>query len=268
MPNRSRILLALIAAACAAAAAPAHAQSFSAVISPPRFELSVKPGETTRQVFEITQAGGQSGRYRVYTADWTFGADASVTFSETLLPQSCRPWVAIERRDITIAPNGKLRFRFEITPPADAPTGECRFAIMVEGQEQTVDTGGPVSFPVSGRIGVIVYAAVGAAEPKLEIAEAKLTPQNGQPTPTLFVRNTGNAHGRLTGFLSGTDAAGRKLEFTPSTLPILPGETRAIVLTPSLEGATEPTPVRYPVTVKGTLEWGNTRLPFEQRFAP
>ncbi len=46
-----------------------------------------------------------------------------------------------------------------------------------------------------------------------------------------MVRNSGTAHGRLTGFLSGTDAAGNKLEFTPSTLPILPGETRGIPLT-------------------------------------
>ena len=54
---------------------------------------------------------------------------------------------------------------------------------------------------------------------------------NGRKLPVLQVKNLGNAHGRLAGFLQGTDASGRRLEFEPSTLPILPLETRAIALT-------------------------------------
>ncbi len=250
----------------------AHAQGFAALISPPRFELSLKPGETTRQIIEINHTGNQIGRYRAYTADWTFGADATVAFSEALQPDSCRPWVAIERKELTISPNNKLRYRFEITAPSNTPAVECRFAIMLEGLDQVVETKGALSFPVSGRVGVIVYVAVGDVSPELEVAEARLTQADDSDVPTLMVRNSGNAHGRMSGFLSGTDAKGRKLEFTPSTLPILPGEMRAITLTPSLEGSTAPEKVSYPVTIKGTLEWGdksgNKSLPYEQRFGP
>ena len=67
------------------------------------------------------------------------------------------PWVAIESRQITVAPGGKYRYRFEVSPPADAPAGECRFAIMIEGDEQNVQTPGGPSFPIAGRLGVIVY---------------------------------------------------------------------------------------------------------------
>ena len=56
----------------------------------------------------------------------------------TLRPGSCRPWVAIDRSDLTIPGGGRARFRFEVTPPADAPTGECRFALMIEGDEPAV----------------------------------------------------------------------------------------------------------------------------------
>lgn len=266
LPHAWMISLALLAAGVGPQAA--RAQSFAALISPPRFELDVKPGETTRQVFEIDHTGATTGRYRVYTADWAFGTDSSVRFYEALQPDSCRPWVAIERREVTIAPKNKVRFRFEITPPAGTPPGECRFAIMVEGQEQSVETRGSVTFPVSGRIGVIVYARIGDAAPKLSIEQTKLTQVDGHLVPTLLIHNSGNAHGRVSGFLGGTDAAGKKLEFTPSTLPILPGETRAIPLMPALEGGSTVATVAYPVTVTGSLEWAGQRQPFEQRFAP
>jgi hypothetical protein len=118
---------------------------------------------------------------------------------------------------------------------------------------------------VRGRIGVIVYAAVGGAAPKLEIVEAEVAEVAGKRIPTLVVRNSGNAHGRLGGFLSGTDAQGRELEFAPSTFPVLPGETRSLELA-AQSNRNERIDVALPVTVSGTLEWAGSRVPFEHRF--
>ena len=111
----------------------AHAQGFAAYISPPRFEVRVPPGQRLREVLEIQHVGQQKGGYRLYTNDWTFGADNAVAFSDELAPDSCRPWVAIERRELTLESGARYRYRFEINPPADTPPRECRFAIMVEG---------------------------------------------------------------------------------------------------------------------------------------
>ena len=83
----------------------------------------------------------------------------------------------------------------------------------------------------------------------------------------IYVRNTGNAHGRLEGILEGTDASGRKLEFTPAGLPILAGETREIALNVAGDGDTRPT-VAFPIAIRGTLEWSGKSTPFEARFAP
>lgn len=257
--------------ACAAliAAVPAGvlAQGFAALVSPPRFELAVKPGEKLREVMEITNAGTQAARYRLKTADWTLDNSAAVQFDDTLKPGSCRPWIAIETRQINVTPGGKYRYRFEVSPPADAPAGECRFAILIEGDEQNVQTPGGPAFPISGRLGVIVYVTIGGAQPQLEVVESKVALVNGEAMPVMMVRNTGNAHGRLAGFLSGTDAAGTKIEFTPSTLPILAGETRAISLVPYRD-RDEPLKVAFPITIRGKLEWGdNKSTPFEQKFA-
>jgi len=242
-----------------------HAQGFSAVISPPRFEVAVQPGKTVRQVIEITHVANRAGKYRVYTNDWSLGPDGNAVFSEELAPNSCRPWVALERRDLSLDANAKIRFRFEISPPADAVSAECRFAIMIEGLEQVIKTEGALSFPVSGRIGVIVYAIVGDARPKLEISHAGTGLSEGVVVPQLQVRNTGNAHGRLGGFVTGMDAQGRQIDFVPEALPILPGQSRVIALIPNVPG-NDAVKLTYPLTVKGNLEWGDQKTGIDLRF--
>jgi hypothetical protein len=257
----------LLATGIAASTISATAQAqFSLAVSPPRFELSAKPGERVREVIELTHRDTQTGAYKLKTADWTFRPDASVDFSDELLTGSCRPWVAIERRDLSITPGRPYRFRFEVTPPADTPPTECRFAVMIEGQQPAAAPGVPVA--LGARIGVIVYVAVGDVAPQLELAGSSVQTVDGQATPMLKIRNTGTAHGRLAGFLSGTDASGTALELQASTTPIMAGETRDIALVANKPGDTETAvAVRFPITVTGKLEWGkNGSLPINQRF--
>ena len=243
------------------------AQEFAAVVSPPRFEISVTPGERSRQVVEITNVAAQPSKYTLRTADWALAPDGGVSFSDELVPGSCRPWVAIERHEVVVPAGGRIRFRFEVEPPADAPAGECRFALLIEGDEQTVRTEGGLNVPVSGRIAVIVYAGIRGGAPDLQVVGTGIVEVNGQAVPVLNVKNTGNAHGRLAGFLTGTDAKGRSLEFAPSTIPILPGESRAVTLTAS-DGTSEVADVEFPITITGVLEWGDSRrVDFNQQFA-
>jgi hypothetical protein len=267
MPLASRTLRAVSCAAVLAVfSCGAFAQGFAALVSPPRFELVAKPGQQLRDVIEITNASAQAAKYRLRTADWTLDAGGAVKFDDALAPGSCRPWVAIESRQISVSPGGKYRYRFEVSPPADAPPGECRFAILIEGDEQNVQTPGGPAFPIAGRLGVIVYVTMTGAKAELEIVGTKTAVVNGESSPMVTVKNTGNAHGRLAGFLSGTDAAGKKLEFNPATLPILPGETRDIALTLFRE-RDEQVKIDYPVTIRGKFEWEGKSLPFEQTFA-
>ena len=48
-----------VASVLTAMAFPVAAQGFGASISPPRFEVQVKPGQTLRQVIEIQHIGSQ-----------------------------------------------------------------------------------------------------------------------------------------------------------------------------------------------------------------
>ncbi|MDB5945444.1 MAG: hypothetical protein JWQ33_470 [Ramlibacter sp.] len=250
------------------AGAPAYAE-FALAISPPRFELEAKAGQVLRQTVEITNGGARAGTYTLKTADWTYGMDGGVNFSDELTAGSCRPWVAIERRELTITPGKPYRFRFEVAPPAGAPAAECRFAILIEGQEEKTSSDGLV-VPFNARVAVIVYVGVGGVEPELQIEGTSVEPIDGTPMPVLRVHNSGSAHGRLTGYLSGTDASNTPLDFVARTYPILPGETRSIPLMATRQGDPDAAvTVRFPATVKGRLEWGkNQSRSFEQRFAP
>lgn len=258
----------LVAAMAAAVAAPlpVPAQQFAAMVSPPRFELQGRPGQTQRHVIEITNGDGAPATYRIRTADWTLSDAGAVQLSEELAKDSCRPWVALERREMVVPAGGRYRFRFEVTPPADA-AGECRFAILVGGGAATVDAGQNVSIPINAQIAVIVYVTFPGAAPDLRVVRTAVAEREGRQAPILYVRNDGRAHGRLEGFLTGTDAAGRRIEFTPNGLPILPGETREIALNVASEADARPT-VTFPVTIRGNLEWAGKSTPFEARFAP
>jgi hypothetical protein len=265
--RRRRTLAAGLFAACLLSTASAG--EFALGISPPRLELELKDGANTRQVLEITNASAQASVLSIQTADWAMGPDNAPVFFDALQAGSCRPWVALERRELTVSAGRPYRFRFEIAPPAGTPPGECRFALLFEGQEQV--TTGPTAVPFNARLGVMVYVAVGGATPMLSIAGSDVQNVNGRQTPVLRVTNKGMAHGRLAGFLSGTDAAGQSLEFSPDSLPILPGETRVIPLHPSRPGDPDNNAVaiRFPVTVSGKLEWGAGQAQtIAQRFAP
>lgn len=242
-----------------------HAQGFAALVSPPRFELSTRAGKTLRSVFEISNRSTAPSKYYVRTADWILAPDFSVSFQEELQPGSCRPWVALERPEVVVPGAGTLRYRFEVTVPADAPAGECRFAVMIEGAEPSFAHSQGLDVPVTGRIGVIVYVTIGDGAPQLELFGPKIAMLNGQRVPALRVHNAGNAHGRMGGFLTGTDAKGISYDFTPSDFPILPGEQREVFLTPS-SGTDERPTLSFPVTVKGTLEWGDHKTKLDQIF--
>lgn len=242
-----------------------HAQEFAALVTPPRYELQIEPGKTTRQVLEISHLGAQTTPYRIYTADWTFAKDGTVSFYEPLQVGSCRPWVSLERREITLASKAKTRFRFEIAVPPDAVAGECRFAVMIEGRDQTVKASDAVSFPMAARIGVIVYATIGRGAPVLEIVGSLVETIEGRATPVLQILNTGNAHGRLSGVLDATDSSGAKFELSPSTLPIMPNETRKITLTASPEDKIAAN-AKYPLTIQGNLEWADKKTMMNRVF--
>lgn len=242
---------------------------FAGLVSPPRFELRAKPGDVLREVLEIGNDASVPDEFAVSTADWRLNETGGVEFDEPLQPGSCRPWVRIERHKVAMQPRAVRKYRFEVHVPADAAPQECRFAIMLQkaAPDATEVTAGNIQFPLEGRIGVIVYVAVGDVGPNLELQGVGLKEINGRLTPAATFRNTGKSHGRPEGVLEGRDASGKSYEFVVSPFPILPGETRSVALWPQ-EGPDKKTPqLAYPVRLRGTIEWDGGKQEIDATLA-
>jgi hypothetical protein len=248
------------AAVAALAAIAGEVLAFAGVVVPARFELRARPGQVVANVLEIGNDAVTPDEFSVRTADWELSKQGGVVLhDESLQPGSCRPWVRIERRTVQLPPRSTRRFRFEVHVPPDTPPVECRFALVVQSTSEKLPEirSGNIVMPVQGRLGVIVYVAVGDVAPKLEVRSVELGEQNGMLVPLATVHNSGTAHGRIEGVLQGTDAAGRRVEFSVSTFPILAGETRAIPIWPADEPGPGSTPPAWspPLRLRGDIEW-------------
>lgn len=251
---------ALAALVALSAAPPAWAAPFEIAIMPSRFELSAKSGARLGQSLDIHNVGAAATEVSVRTIDWSYSPEGEISYLDPLQPGSCRPWVLLERKTVKVPARGKVSFRFQIEPPADAPRGECRFMLAIEGVEPAYRAaigqgGASLSLPVTGRIAVAVYVLLNGAEPKLALSQVGTRDVHGQRTPYITVSNTGDAHGRLDGSLDATDAAGKRFELVPEGTPVLPGQPRQLPLTPKPEGDGKAAAPVYPLKAAGTLDW-------------
>ena len=240
----------------------ANAGTFDVGVSPPRIEQRAKPGKIARNTITITNFAKESGRYLVKSADWGLTKEGRVTFNEGAPSEgSCRPWVRIERRQLTVPAGASKSYRFEVHVPADVEAGECRFALLLSADPKTIAPIGlgSISIPVVGRVAVIVYVTVGKARAELKLRGVEMRERQGKTVPVVILENAGNAHGRPAGDLTAVDASGRKTLLVVEQFPVLPGETRAITLQPvdqSRQGGQGPAfELKTPLTIRGKIQW-------------
>lgn len=249
----SLLMLVLIPAQPAGAA-------FDVAVSPPRFELQARPGAVVRETLSVTNWSPEPGRYQVKTADWRLDDDGGLQYHEGVpAPDSCRPWVRLERHTISVGSQGSRTYRFEIHVPPDAAPGECRFALLISSDAATLTPRNHVQIPIVGRLGVIVYVTIGDAKPQLKLTRLGLAKINDRNTPTVTVRNEGNAHGRVFGSLEAKDAKGRKVELVADQGTILPGSSKAVALHPMDWSSGQATAASFdvvpPLHVRGKLQF-------------
>lgn len=261
MLNFKKYLLAL---ATALLPTLSFAGDFSAIVSPTRFEAEVKSGHSYKDIIEITNNSHSTSVYNIKTNDWNFSSGYDLVFHDDLTENSCRPWVVLESSQITLAPGATKRFRFEVQVPENSKPVECKFVILVEGDEPYIAKGN-LSVPVSGRVGVITYLAVDGAKPDLKLLDVFAEKEGDSSKVSLKFKNEGSAHGRLLGFVDIIDAGGNKYSSTPTTMPILSGEERIANLTPIPKNKDDAPPVLlFPLKLEGKLYWNGGELKIDR----
>lgn len=264
MKSNSYRSAALLVGAWLAGSSIAQAQGFAASIAPSRFELRAEAGDVIRETVTITNPSEATANYVLKTADWQLDEMSSLHYEEDLLIDgSCRPWVRLERKTITIRPGGRRNYRFEVHVPDDAEPGLCQFAILIGPAEAFAAriNDGKISIPVVGRYAVITYVTVGDARPKIENLGLTRVDSNGLRLPAILLRNVGIGHDRASGQVTAVDVSGMRISMIPSTFPILPGRTEVIAFAPELD-ATGASPLTldrqlsFPVRLSGRIEVG------------
>ncbi len=237
----------------------AIAAPFSAGISPPRFEFNAKQGQVIRDTLVILNANDQFSDYRFHTTDWDLNEDGGVTYTEdTMLANSCRPWVKLERKTVRIRPGGQKKYRFEVHVPKDAEQGLCKFGIIIEpGEQKTAKAGENIKFPVVGRYAVIVYITVGAAKADIKLLGVTTKVENKLTLPALSFKNTGDTLGRPFGYIEATNPDGSKNTLIISDFPVLPGRTETLLLHPDYKKSNAKVDLVYPLKIKGRIEFHN-----------
>lgn len=244
------------------------AKNFSAAVSPPRFELATNAGEKVKQTLTLFNLGYKGGQYKVSTNDWKYN-HGNLSFHKELFSDSCRQWVKLERRKISVPAGKERKFRFEVHVPKNAPARECSFAIMVESTEPTKNqVGSGIQMPVNGRLAVIVYLAIGGAKPTLQIDSVNTVNYQGMKIPSLLVKNTGKAHGRLSGSLTARSIDGQSFDLSVSNSPIMVGDSERLLLVPSqFKKALKKQSWKYPLELKGKLYWDGGAFSINKKVA-
>jgi hypothetical protein len=259
----------LLAAACMALPASGLAAGFTAGISPSKFELNARPGQTLRDTVTIFNPAETSADFQFRTADWQLNETSSVEFFEdALLEGSCRPWVRLERKAVRIEAGARRNYRFEVHVPENAEPGLCRFALLIEPAEpDQVMVDGALSMPIVGRYAVVTYVTIGDAAAEVELLGIGAHVADGERLPSLRLRNQGNTYDRAFGRVIGTDSEGRRITLTPSSFPILPGRSEEIQLQreAALDERTAE-PLAYPLTLEGRIEIGDGTIEIDEVF--
>lgn len=248
-----------------------NAGTFDVSVSPPRIEQRAKPGKIARNAITITNFANEPGRYLVKTADWELTKEGKVIFNEGAPNKgSCRPWVRIERHKLTLPAGATKSYRFEVHVPADVEAGECRFALLLSADPETVNPMGlgNIRIPLVGRVAVIAYVTVGKARAELSVRGLEMQERQGKMVPVVILKNAGNAHGRPAGDLTAVDANGRKTILLVEQFPVLPGETRAIALQP-VDQSNQGRPaaafeLKTPLTIRGKIQWDGGSAKIDQ----
>lgn len=227
------VLLFLPLAVCAQSTSPKEdlkiAQSLT--MSPVTFELTADPGDMLANVIKITNPGSSSIGVKMESEDFAAVGEMGkvAVLDEENKTYSLKKWIGVEPELFTLAPGEAKIINFTINVPADAEPGGHYASIL---SVVTADTRPDSGTAVAQKVGALVLLSVsGAVKEDLLIKEFSAPPFSEKgPVPfTIRFENIGSIHLRPIGFVSISDAWGKKLkDIAFPQKNILPGAVRKL----------------------------------------
>lgn len=207
-------------------------------LSPPSFEMTLKPGEETAHTIQITNP--TKNLIELYPSAGNFtssgdGGEPKYEIGTTALESSSRfsiaDWVSFYTPKVALLPEQVVEFRFRIKVPDDAEPGG-HYGVVFLGTKPPRDKDQEAQVALSTMVGSLLLVRVpGDIHEEMRVEEFS-APWFFWTPPiafTLFLRNTGTVHTRPSGDIAITDWRGNiveRLDMNPKKGSVLPESRR------------------------------------------
>lgn len=199
-------------------------------LSPPRLELSLRPGETVTETVTLLTEAFSEQQVQVTIGDWTLDPLGELVLLPVgSLPASAALWIEPETSDFILPARSNRDFRLSVTLPSDSALDGTYHAMVFFTVVPPQAEGDGLSVVTTTRIGLTLYLTVaGTEESGSELIDLF---QEDDTSLTLVVVNLGNTVMRLGGRLElrGEDGAVRYTIAIPD-LPVLRESEREVTL--------------------------------------
>lgn len=116
-----------------------HAQDISLVVSPPRTDLEIKPGETLQKTIKVTNTSETELILSAVPIDFIVTDDAGTPIKVTTEASGrflASPWFTLETSELVVPPKDTAQLTVVITAPQDALPGGHYAGIFFEPKER------------------------------------------------------------------------------------------------------------------------------------
>lgn len=210
-------------------------------------DLAVGPGQLHAFSFIVRNETEVPETFVVYVGDWDRDELGGNRFYPPgTLARSLAPWLALAPASFNLGPGESREVKGTLTVPAGTGVGTYWGIVFIHGEPRPVEHEGTTVL-VAKRIGVKIYASVGALHPRVEVRKLEFRGLN----PLWLVAelgNTGLANLREVRVeVQVYDAQGDQLaRIEPDPVPCLPGDVRWILVETELR----PEPGTYLVVAR------------------
>lgn len=196
---------------------PISAQDISLVVSPPRTDLEIKPGETLQKTIKVTNTSNTELILGVQPIDFIVTDDAGTPIKVTTEASGrflASPWFTLESSELVVPPKETAQLTVIITAPPDALPGGHYAGIFFEPKERrgerktvsytTAQVGSLFALTVAGELN---YDAV-----IKDFSVKNILNEFGPIDFTLTLENQSDTHITPETSIEITDMLGRKLD--------------------------------------------------------
>ena len=207
-------------------------------LSPPSFEMTLKPGEETAYTIRVTnptknliELYPSAGNFTASGDDGQPKYEIGTTAIENTSSFSIASWISFYTPKVALLPEQVVEFKFRIKVPEDAEPGG-HYGIVFLGTKPPEDKDQKSQVALSSMVGSLLLVRIPG-----DVREETSIEEFSAPwfffTPpvdfNIFLRNTGNIHVRPQGEVSITDWRGQdidRLDINPKKGSILPESRR------------------------------------------